>query len=138
MIPKPLAPLKIFVYGTLKPGEVNYRLYCEGKVADAQEAIAFGQLFSLPAGYPAMTDGEDLVYGTLLSFSEESILQDLDQLEGFDPQRPELENEYQRKVTEVYDLNHQLLGTCWTYVMTTSQTRALNGIRITEGKWTGN
>jgi gamma-glutamylcyclotransferase (GGCT)/AIG2-like uncharacterized protein YtfP len=27
--------MKVFVYGTLKPGECNYQRYCEGKVVDA-------------------------------------------------------------------------------------------------------
>ncbi|TAH29142.1 MAG: gamma-glutamylcyclotransferase, partial [Oscillatoriales cyanobacterium] len=32
--------MKVFVYGTLKPGECNYLRYCEGKVVDALPAIA--------------------------------------------------------------------------------------------------
>jgi len=27
--------IRVFVYGTLKPGEVNYQRYCEGKVIDS-------------------------------------------------------------------------------------------------------
>jgi len=27
--------IRVFVYGTLKPGEVNYQRYCEGKVIAA-------------------------------------------------------------------------------------------------------
>ena len=39
--------MKVFVYGTLKPGECNYLRYCEGKVVDACPAIARGELFAL-------------------------------------------------------------------------------------------
>jgi gamma-glutamylcyclotransferase (GGCT)/AIG2-like uncharacterized protein YtfP len=48
--------INIFVYGTLKPGESNYQQYCAGRVLEAKRAIAFGQLFALPFGYPAMTE----------------------------------------------------------------------------------
>ena len=33
---------KVFVYGTLKPGEINYQRYCEGRIAKEEEAIASG------------------------------------------------------------------------------------------------
>ncbi|NET53980.1 MAG: gamma-glutamylcyclotransferase, partial [Merismopedia sp. SIO2A8] len=42
---------KVFVYGTLKPGEVNYDQYCASKVVEEIRAIAFGELFDLPIGY---------------------------------------------------------------------------------------
>ncbi len=30
--------LRVFVYGTLKPGEANYQKYCAGKVVEAKRA----------------------------------------------------------------------------------------------------
>jgi gamma-glutamylcyclotransferase (GGCT)/AIG2-like uncharacterized protein YtfP len=63
----------VFVYGTLKPGENNYQIYCAGKVLAEQRAIAFGRLFSLPAGYPAMTPGDCPVHGFLLSFANSTV-----------------------------------------------------------------
>jgi gamma-glutamylcyclotransferase (GGCT)/AIG2-like uncharacterized protein YtfP len=48
-----LNQLKVFVYGTLKPGESNYQRYCAENVVEKREAIrrnpfrviAFGQLY---------------------------------------------------------------------------------------------
>lgn len=41
--------VKVFVYGTLKPGESNYQRYCDrSSVVESQRAIALGQLFALP------------------------------------------------------------------------------------------
>ena len=57
--------LRVFVYGTLKPGEANYQRYCAGKLVNAQRAMVLGKLFALPAGYPAMTLGDIPVQGYL-------------------------------------------------------------------------
>lgn len=50
--------VRVFVYGTLKPGEANYKRYCAGKVIDVKIALVQGKLFALPMGYPAMTLGD--------------------------------------------------------------------------------
>ncbi len=42
--------LRVFVYGTLKPGEVNYQKYCNGKVVEQERALTLGQLFALQDG----------------------------------------------------------------------------------------
>ena len=127
--------MKVFVYGTLKPGECNYLRYCEGKVVDACPAIARGQLFALPAGYPAMIFEEGRVYGFLLCFADSTILADLDELEDYHPGRDRAQNEYQRESIEVFDLNFQPLGTAWAYFMLPDRVRSLGGIFIRDGTW---
>ena len=42
--------VRVFVYGTLKPGEANYKRYCAGKVVDVKTAFVQGKLFALPMG----------------------------------------------------------------------------------------
>jgi gamma-glutamylcyclotransferase (GGCT)/AIG2-like uncharacterized protein YtfP len=127
--------MKVFVYGTLKPGECNYLRYCEGKVVDACPAIARGQLFVLSAGYPAMISGEGKVYGFLLSFADVAILEDLDQLEDYHPQREPAQNEYQRQEIEIFDRNLKSLGTVWAYFMSVDRVRSLGGIWLPDGTW---
>ncbi|TAE96697.1 MAG: gamma-glutamylcyclotransferase [Oscillatoriales cyanobacterium] len=127
--------MKVFVYGTLKPGECNYLRYCEGKVVSACPAIARGQLFALPAGYPAMISGEGRVYGFLLCFGDSAILPDLDALEEYDPERQPAQNEYQRQEIEIFDLNCQSLGTAWVYLMLPDRLRSLRGIFLPDGTW---
>ncbi|WP_293124302.1 gamma-glutamylcyclotransferase [Microcoleus sp. bin38.metabat.b11b12b14.051] len=127
--------MKVFVYGTLKPGESNYLRYCEGKVVDACPAIARGQLFALPIGYPAMVTGDGNVYGFLLNFANSAILEDLDRLEDYHPLREPTENEYQRQEVEICDRHLKPLGTAWAYFMTPDRVRALRGIWLPDGTW---
>lgn len=130
--------LKIFVYGTLKPGEVNYQRYCGGKVIEEKPAIALGKLFSLTLGYPAMTPGESIVHGFLLTFTDSTILTILDELEDYNPNRIPEENEYYRQEIEIYDLDRKSLGLAWVYLMTFTQVQQLGGILISSGSWRGN
>lgn len=128
--------LKVFVYGTLKPGEKNYDRYCREWVLTAETAIALGQLYDLPCGYPAMTSGRSPVYGFLLSFDNPDVLLLLDELEDYCPNRPPEQNEYLRVKVEVYSLNYQPLGKAWAYQMDLPQVQRLRGIFIPDGKWT--
>lgn len=127
--------LKVFVYGTLKPGEYNYGRYCAGKVVAAQPASAYGRLFALPVGYPAMTAGEEIISGVLLSFTESAVLQDLDRLEDYDPHRLPAENEYNRVQIEVFDLSGQMLDSAWVYLMTPEQVERRGGVPVASGCW---
>ncbi|AFY64672.1 gamma-glutamylcyclotransferase [Geitlerinema sp. PCC 7407] len=129
------AVLRVFVYGTLKPGESNYRRYCEGKVLAAVPAIARGQLFHLCLGYPGMSAGNEPVYGVVLSFGDRRILEELDRLEDYDPQREPADNEYQRCQIEVTDMAGRSLGTVWTYQMSPAKIRLFQGIHLPEGVW---
>ena len=138
-------PYKVFVYGTLKPGECNYQTYCAPKVIEAQRAIALGLLFSLPLGYPAMTAGELPVQGFLLSFSDPAVLNRLDWLEGYDPHKPAAENEYNRQQIQTYSLDSphppisspQPLDWAWVYLMTLEQVNRLGGVLLTNSCWNG-
>lgn len=47
------APLSLFVYGTLMRGQPNHRRYCRTAV-HVEPATAWGRLYNLPVGYPAM------------------------------------------------------------------------------------
>lgn len=128
---------RIFAYGTLKPGEENYSRYCQLKVVETLEAIAFGTLYHLPMGYPAMTTGSSPVYGYLFTFADLSVLQQLDWLEDYDPTRPPEANAYSRNEIEVFSLEHQPLGLAWTYRMRAEQAVQMGGIVLPGGNWSG-
>lgn len=129
--------LKVFVYGTLKPGESNYQRYCAAKVLEAKRAIALGQLFALPFGYPAMTPGESPVQGFLLSFSDSTVLRHLDWLEDYDSHRPTEQNEYNRLTIEIFNPAFVSLGRAWVYLMTPEQVHAYGGVLLPDGWWSG-
>lgn len=128
---------KVFVYGTLKPNEANYAKYCAGKAISEQQAIANGDLFALPMGYPAMISGDRQVRGYLLSFPEVSILESLDDLEDYQCDRPASENLYNRQQIEVFDLEGNSLGFAWAYFMTLDRVTKFGGIAQTDGCWKG-
>lgn len=128
-------PFGVFVYGTLKPGEENYDRYCEKWVTQVKEATVLGQLFDLVMGYPALTPGDGLVYGFLLSFVDPAVLTLLDDLEDYDPSRPLYQNTYLRVKTEVLDLNGQSLGKAWIYQMQPQRVAQARGILLPAGRW---
>ncbi len=127
--------IKVFVYGTLKPGEENYPRYFAGKVVNTTRAVAQGKLFALPMGYPAMTPGENAVHGYLLSFTNLNVLTALDELEDYHPARTASENLYNREQTKTYDLQGYSLGWAWIYIMTEELAIQLGGVHQFDGWW---
>jgi gamma-glutamylcyclotransferase (GGCT)/AIG2-like uncharacterized protein YtfP len=118
--------VKVFVYGTLKPGEENYAL-CRDRVLHVEAAIASAHLYHLPLGYPAIMLGNGIVHGYLLSFSDPTILNCLDEYET---------EAYDRQQIEVFTPQHDSLGFAWAYVMTPEQITHYQGILVPSGCWT--
>lgn len=135
--------LRVFVYGTLKPGEVAEHLWA-GQVEQVEPAIAIGQLYALPMGYPAMTPGAGWVQGFVLSFRSQALLDRLDDYEGhapeiFAPDVPEAvlaENSYARQWQPLYAPDQRSLPAAWIYQMTERQIQRLQGIHLPDGHWT--
>jgi gamma-glutamylcyclotransferase (GGCT)/AIG2-like uncharacterized protein YtfP len=129
--------VRVFVYGTLKPGEANYKRYCADKIVDVKRAFAAGKLFGLPMGYPAMTLGDAQVHGYLLSFTNPGILNELDVLEDYQPTRAISENLYYRQIIEIYDLQGLSFSWAWVYLMTPERVYQLRGVPQLDGWWSG-
>lgn len=127
--------LRVFVYGTLKPGEANYQKYCAGKVVEAKRAIASGKLYTLPEGYPAMTPGEGKVHGYLLSFADSTLLTELNDLEDYQPTRQISENLYDRQYIKIFEPTNLSLGSAWVYLMTPEKVYQLGGVGLVDGCW---
>ncbi len=127
--------MRVFVYGTLKPGQANYARYCGDRILQSLPAQVRGQLFHLSLGYPGMTSGETWVQGYLLQFADESALAALDRLEDYQCQRPEAQNEYQRREVEVFAQEGRSFGFAWAYFMTPQKVQQHNGTWIASGEW---
>ena len=84
-----------------------------------------------------MTVGAEQVQGYLLTFADESNLVELDELETFDPKGLPENNEYQRQMIPIYDLEDQYLGQAWGYVMNLEKIEAFGGIFLPSGWWQG-
>ena len=125
----------VFVYGTLKPGEANYSSYCKAKVVAQIPSYTLGNLYTLPMGYPAMTVGQNRVYGVLLRFDDSQILASLDLLEDYQEDRTPDLNEYYRSLTPIYSLDDRLIGRAWAYLMTRDRVMQYGGVKIASGCW---
>ena len=136
MKPEP-STLKVFVYGTLKPGEANYARYCDGYVESQTSAYVRGVLYALPAGYPAMTEADNKVKGVLLSFKNSNILDSLDRLEGYRSGRASSLNEYYRRLVWVYSLSDDPIDKAWAYFMTLEKIKQYQGVLVSSNWWTG-
>ncbi len=137
--------IHFFVYGTLKPGEINYRI-CADFVVEAQPAIAQGQLYHLPFGYPAMTvDEVGTVHGYILSFRDPVILTILDEFEQHSPElfqqllpgESYADNQYTRQQFPVITPKRSPV-IAWGYVMSPNQISRLRGTPVPGGQWSGN
>jgi gamma-glutamylcyclotransferase (GGCT)/AIG2-like uncharacterized protein YtfP len=65
--------LHVFVYGTLKPGEVNFDRYCGNKVIASRRVYIDGNLYHLPRlGYPGAIHGDRQVHGFVLAFNDDT------------------------------------------------------------------
>ena len=127
---------KVFVYGTLKPQEKYYPRYCQGKTTAEIPCWTKGKLFALPVGYPAMTKGNDRVYGYLLTFANDVDLVHLDYLEGYTGVANSNKNEYDRLWIDVYDDQNIKLDECWAYFMTEDKIKKKQGTYLPNGYWT--
>lgn len=137
VMPPVTRPLtRVFVYGTLKPGERNFDGYCANRLVAVDRAIARGFLYDLPLGYPAMILGMGWVQGAVLSFPDDSILQSLDELECFVPDGDPQMNEYERRAIAIFDPQHCPLGQAWVYVMDRLKVQQLGGRWLPDGWWT--
>lgn len=142
-----LSSVQIFVYGTLKPGEENYPKYCAGKLAENSldnrilpaylPAYTWGQLFDLGVGYPGMAVGLSPVYGYVLTFREQSIFRELDELEDYHPERISSQNLYNRHRVEIFHPQGENLGSAWVYFMSLDKIESLKGVLLPNGWWSG-
>ena len=94
-------PCAIFVYGTLKRGEINHRLLASA-IQSIERGWVNGVLHDV-GEFPAMVEGAGRVHGELIWLASDDlsrILPILDRLEGYDP-GDEPGSLYHRRIVEV-------------------------------------
>lgn len=129
---------KIFVYGSLLEGLFNWEKYLKEKVLTRKPARTKGELFHLVnAGYPAMIEGSDYVYGELIEVKDyEETIKDLDRLENyFGEGNPE--NEYNRRTisVEVIEDGCMELAGCYMYNLKSRESLRKEDIYLKDGDW---
>lgn len=112
----------IFVYGTLMTGGGREHLLAgHGRVA----ATVRGTLWDLPAGYPALSEGDGCVHGELVYGVPASKLALLDRYEGV------AEGLYRRGRIEAIAGGHVVDAV--VYVM--DDPAARGGVKVASGRW---
>ncbi|MGX1565315.1 gamma-glutamylcyclotransferase family protein [Streptomyces sp. NPDC055506] len=134
--------LPFFVYGTLRPGEVNHDLFLRGRTrSEAPGRLADTVLYAGP-GYPYAVEepGGGTVNGELVTALPEfyeALLEELDRLEDYVPGDPRsLYERVERKV--VRDADGATVR-AWVYVAGPAVAARLRGggKRILGGDWRG-
>lgn len=134
--------LPFFVYGTLRPGGVNYARYLVGRTAEEAPAVLAGAALFSPGPFPFLSREADLVLpgesvrGTLIAVAAAhyaEALPLLDRLEGYTPGGAD--NLYERLVLEVATANGS--RPAWVYVAAARALRLIRGgrMRRVEGEW---
>lgn len=119
---------RVFVYGTLRQGEVNHSLLKQAKCL-ARQAWTNGVLYDTTCGYPAMVrDNEERVYGEVYEISEDQLRR-LDELEGYTGNQTE--DLYDRVIQTIFT-DH---GCYDAYVYIFEPTKASHLAKIDFGDW---
>ncbi|AOR34492.1 hypothetical protein BFF78_28650 [Streptomyces fodineus] len=136
---EPGPPLPFFVYGTLRPGEVNHDVFLRGRTASEEPARLPGAALYDGPGYPYAVErpgGE--IRGELVTARPESyagLLAALDRLEEYVPGDPR--NLYERVARDVVRTTDGTRARAWVYLAAPRVATALRaeGNLIEDGDW---
>ncbi|MBL7110106.1 MAG: gamma-glutamylcyclotransferase [Candidatus Marinimicrobia bacterium] len=121
----------LFTYGTLKQGFGNHDRIFGGYDIKITPAWTYGKLYDL--GYfPALTEGNNKVYGELIEFDNPAILKRVDYLEGYRGENSNY-NFYERRDIQVFTDKNEV--TAWAYFLNKSKIIEFDGELITSGVW---
>ena len=121
----------LFTYGTLKRGFQNHHRIFGGYDIKITPAWVYGKLYDLGC-FPALTDGNNKVYGELIEFDNPAILKRVDYLEGFKGKNHP-HNYYERREVVVFVGSDTV--NAWVYVLSDEQIKQYDGKIIVSGKW---
>ncbi|MFJ5728086.1 gamma-glutamylcyclotransferase family protein [Streptomyces paradoxus] len=134
--------LPFFVYGTLRPGEVNHDLFLRGRTRSEEPGRLADTVLYAGPGYPYAVEepGGGVVRGELVTALPEAyagLLAELDRLEEYAPGDPRsLYERVERKVVREAD---GVAVRAWVYVAAPAVAARLRarGRAIESGDWRG-
>ena len=122
---------RLFVYGSLKFGENNHNRIFSDYDIKITSAWTYGELYDL--GYfPALTEGNNKVYGELIEFDDLEILRKIDYLEGHRGENS-IFNFYDRRGIQIFTDKNEVKA--WVYFLNKSKIIDSDGELITSGVW---
>ena len=123
---------KIFVYGSLLKDFWNHDRVLKNRVRSIEKGTIKGELYHLPAGYPAITSGENLIHGEICTLSHNKHLKSIDLLEGYTGnEKIDLYTREKRTVT----LQDGSTTECWVYIYMDENYVKRKGKYIVHGDW---
>jgi len=126
------APRHVLAYGSLMRGGWNHDRFCADALS-VEPATAKGTLYLLPAGFPAMVEGDGTVHGEAMTFHDLAAkLAELDRLEGYRPGQPE-RSLYVRRVVAVCLARSGVVVPAWCYVWRGTLPRGARA--VASGRW---
>jgi gamma-glutamylcyclotransferase (GGCT)/AIG2-like uncharacterized protein YtfP len=130
--------LPFFVYGTLRPGEVNHDAFLLGRTAIEEPARLDGAALYDGPGYPYAVDDPGTIHGelvTALPAAYDDLLVALDRLEDYAPGDPR--NLYERVERDVVRITDGTPVRAWVYVAAPAVAAGLrtHGKLIESGDW---
>ncbi|MEU0964860.1 gamma-glutamylcyclotransferase family protein [Streptomyces sp. NPDC005917] len=131
--------LPFFVYGTLRPGEVNHDLFLRGRTTSEEPGRLLGAVLYDGPGYPyAVEEPGGELSGELVTVRPESydrLLLELDELEEYVPKDPQ--SLYIRVERDVVRRRDGATVRAWVYLAGDAVAAGLraDGRRIEGGDW---
>ena len=115
--PQPTEQLPFFVYGTLLPKQPNYYLLDDFVISLEPAILPNGRLHDF-GHYPMLIEGDErVVQGMVVTVSPEAydtVLQQLDVLEGYDPAN--VASSFYLRVVRTVELGNGRCESAWVYV----------------------
>ena len=125
---------KMFLYGTLMQDFWNhdkvFKHRLRGPIVKGQ--LENFSLYHLPAGYPAIVAGNDIIYGEICTLSHSKHLKSIDLLEGYTG-NPSIDL-YKREKLPIKLENGQV-EMCWVYLYINEEYVKSKGKYIQSGNW---
>lgn len=130
--------LPFFVYGTLRPGEVNHDAFLRGRTVAEEPARLDGAVLYDGPGYPYAVEEPGTVHGELITARPEEyarLLTVLDELEEYTPGDPR--SLYERVARETVRTADGARLRAWVYLAAPPVAARLraSGKRIDSGDW---
>lgn len=123
--------IHVFTYGTLKRGQINHDRILSGYDIKIMPAWTYGELYDL--GYfPALSEGNNKVYGELIEFDNPEILRKIDSLEGYQEDNSNF-NFYDRRGIRVFTDKNEVAA--WAYFLNKNEIIDSGGELISSGIW---
>lgn len=123
---------KVFVYGSLMRGFKNHDKVLKNRVRHTIKGRTTGELYHLPAGYPAIIEGKNDIHGEVFTLTQAKTMKSLDLLEGYLGEGKE--NLYERQKKKVI-CEDGTVQECWVYVYADSSYVTRKGKKVEAGCW---